>query len=168
MRLCWTQRKLQKIMKWDCRIKTYYKKKTKKHIIYVFYFSYALVTLAWWHTYNIGPQQTSAWWLNMWGFGMWIYLTIHKLLKFTIMLIACLFIYLFIFKDFIVFKKFIYLCIYFWLRWVFIAVCGLSLVAASGGYSSLQCTGFSLWWLFLLQSTGSRRTGFSSCGMQAQ
>ena len=27
--------------------------------------------------------------------------------------------------------------IYFWLRWVFVAARGLSLVAASGGYSSL-------------------------------
>ena len=41
------------------------------------------------------------------------------------------------------------------------------LVAASGGYSSLQCAGFSLRWLLLLQSTGSRRVGFSSCGTQA-
>ena len=45
--------------------------------------------------------------------------------------------------------------IYFWLRWVFVAARGLSLVAASGGYSSLRgatsrCGGFSLW------STGSR------------
>ena len=30
------------------------------------------------------------------------------------------------------------------------------LVAASGGYSSLQYMGFSLWWLLLLQSMGSR------------
>ena len=45
---------------------------------------------------------------------------------------------------------------------------GLSLVVASGGYSSLRCTGFSLRWLLLLQSTGSRRVGFSSCGTQAQ
>ena len=37
-----------------------------------------------------------------------------------------------------------------------------------GGYSSLLCVGFSLRWLLLLQSTGSRRTGFSSCGRQAQ
>ena len=37
--------------------------------------------------------------------------------------------------------------IYLWQHWVFVAVCGLSLVAESGGYSSLQCTGFSLWWL---------------------
>ena len=39
---------------------------------------------------------------------------------------------------------------------------------ASGGYSSLRCTGFSLWWLLLLRSTGSRRAGFSSCGSRAQ
>ena len=57
---------------------------------------------------------------------------------------------------------------YFWLHWVSVAVRGLSLVAASGGYSSLQCVGFSSSWLLLLQSTGSRRVGFSSCGMWAQ
>ena len=62
---------------------------------------------------------------------------------------------------------FIYLFIYFWLRWVFVAVCRLSLVAVSGGYSSLWCTGFSLWWLPLLWSTGSRCVGFSSCGTWA-
>ena len=45
---------------------------------------------------------------------------------------------------------------------------GLSLVAASGGYSSLWCVGFSLRWLLLLWSTGSRRVGFSSCGLWAQ
>ena len=33
----------------------------------------------------------------------------------------------------------IYLFIYFWLRWVFVAVRRLSLVAMSRGYSSLQC-----------------------------
>ena len=66
------------------------------------------------------------------------------------------------------FFKFIYLFIYFWLRWVFVAARGLSLVAASGGYSSLQCVGFSLLWLLLLRSTGSRRLGFSSCGTWAQ
>ena len=61
-----------------------------------------------------------------------------------------------------------YLFIYFWLRWVFTAACGLSLVAASRGCSLLWCTGFSLRWLLLLWSTGSRRTGFSSCGTWAQ
>ena len=64
-------------------------------------------------------------------------------------------------------KHCIYLFIYFWLSWVFIAVCGLSLVAAKRGYSSLQCTGFSLRWLLLLQSTGSKHVGFSSCGSWA-
>ena len=63
---------------------------------------------------------------------------------------------------------FIYLFIYLWLHQFFVAVCGLSLVAASGGYSSLRGTGFSLRWLLLLQSTGSRCMGFSSCGTQAQ
>ena len=61
-----------------------------------------------------------------------------------------------------------YLFIYFWLHWVFVAMRGLSLVAASGGYSSLRCAGFSLQWLLLLQSIGSRHAGFSSCGTQAQ
>ena len=42
------------------------------------------------------------------------------------------------------------LFIYFWLRWVFVAVRGLSLVAASWCYSSLRCPGFSLQWLLLL------------------
>ena len=46
--------------------------------------------------------------------------------------------------------------IYFWLCWVFVVVHGLSLVAVSGGYSSLRCVGLSLRWLLLLWSTGSR------------
>ena len=71
---------------------------------------------------------------------------------------STVFIYLFIFIN---------LFIYFWLRWVFIAR-GLSPVAASGGYSSLPCAGFSLRWLLLLRSTGSRHAGFSSCGTWAQ
>ena len=62
---------------------------------------------------------------------------------------------------------FFFFYVYLWLCWVFIAVRGLSLVEASGVYSSLQCAGFSLRWLLLLQSTGSRRAGFSSCGSRA-
>ena len=38
----------------------------------------------------------------------------------------------------------IYLFIYFWLSWVFVAAHVLSLVVVSGGYSSLWCAGFSL------------------------
>ena len=42
---------------------------------------------------------------------------------------------------------------------------GLSLVLVS---PSLWYVGFSLWWLLSLRSTGSRHTGFSSCGTRAQ
>ena len=62
---------------------------------------------------------------------------------------------------------FIYLLIYFWLRWVFVAARRLSLHEAIRGYSSLWCAGFSLRSL-LLWSTGSRHSGFSSCGTHAQ
>ena len=44
---------------------------------------------------------------------------------------------------------------------------GVIIVAVSGGYSSLWCVGFSLQWLLLLRSTGSRPAGFSSCGLRA-
>ena len=64
--------------------------------------------------------------------------------------------------------------IYFWLRWVFVAVRRLSLVATSGGPSSLRCVGFSLRWLLLLRSTGSSAPAsvvvslrLRSCGAQA-
>ena len=57
---------------------------------------------------------------------------------------------------------------YFWLLWFSVAVCGLSLVVESRGYSSWRCMGFSWWWLLLLWSMGSRRVGFSSCSMWAQ
>ena len=62
---------------------------------------------------------------------------------------------------------FLILFIYFWLHWVFVAARGLSPVVTSGGYSSLGCAGFSLRWLLLLRSTGSRYARFSSCGTRA-
>ena len=76
--------------------------------------------------------------------------------------------YSFFFSFLFFFNKSIYLFICLWLRWVFAAAPGLSLVAASRGYSSLRCAGFSLRWLLLSRSTGSRLMGFSSCGTQAQ
>ena len=57
--------------------------------------------------------------------------------------------------------------LYFWLCWVFVAAHRLSLAAASRGHSLLQCMGLLLWWLLLLQSTGSRSVVFSSCGSWA-
>ena len=53
---------------------------------------------------------------------------------------------------------------YFWLHWVFLAVCGLSLVAVKRGYSLVamhgasHCSGFCCW---RAQSQGC--VGFSSC-----
>ena len=63
----------------------------------------------------------------------------------------------------------LFILFYFWLHWVFVAALRLPLVVARGpGYSSLQCTGFSFWWLLLLQSMDSRCVGFSRCGTCAQ
>ena len=45
------------------------------------------------------------------------------------------------------------------LCWVFVSARELSLVAASGGHSSLRCAGLSLSRPLLLRSTGSRRAG---------
>ena len=65
-----------------------------------------------------------------------------------------------------IFLRFTYFI--FWLCWVFIAACELSLVVASGGYSLVV-----VFWLLiavasnLLWSTGSRVDGFSSCGTWA-
>ena len=58
----------------------------------------------------------------------------------------------------------------FWLRWVFVAACGLSLVAASGDFSSLRCAGFSLRWLLLLREHGLWVCGLSlvaACGLSS-
>ena len=69
---------------------------------------------------------------------------------------------------------FIYLFIYLWLHWVFFAMCRLSLVVVSGGYSSLRCAGFSLRWLlccgaWALGAWASAvvACGLSSCGKRA-
>ena len=72
-----------------------------------------------------------------------------------------------------IFFSLIYKFIYLFILFIFgcvgsLLLCGLSLVAVSGGYSSLWCVGFSLSWLLLLRSMGSRHAGFSSCGMRAQ
>ena len=69
-----------------------------------------------------------------------------KLCEFFLYICVCVYIY-------------IYNFFFFWLRWVFVAVHRLSLVVASGGYSSLWCVGFSLQWLLLLRSMGPRARG---------
>ena len=75
--------------------------------------------------------------------------------------------YIFILFHFIFLERFLFYVFSFWLHWVFVATCRLSLVAVSGSYSSLRCVGFSLRWPLLLWSTGSRCVGFTSCGTRA-
>ena len=60
------------------------------------------------------------------------------------------------------------LFIYFWLRWIFVAVRGFSAVAASRGYCFIVVCRLLIAWPLLLRSSGSRRAGFSRCGTQAQ
>ena len=59
------------------------------------------------------------------------------------------------YKQPFILKNYLFIYFYFWLCWVFVAACGLSLAAASGDYSWLLGTDFSWQWLFLLPSTGS-------------
>ena len=56
--------------------------------------------------------------------------------------------------------SFLFVC--FWLGWVFVAVCRLSLVVVSGICSPGACRGFSLRWRPLLWSTCSRCVSFRS------
>ena len=44
--------------------------------------------------------------------------------------------------------------VYFWLHWVFNALCRLSLVVVSGGCPSVRYRGFSSRWFLLLWGTG--------------
>ena len=62
------------------------------------------------------------------------------------------------------FFKFIYL---FWLRWVFVATHGLSL-AVVRGCSSVQCSGFSLWWSTCCgaRALGAWASAVAACGVR--
>ena len=76
--------------------------------------------------------------------------------------------------NFLFEKIYLFYLFYFWLHWVFIAACGLSLVAVSGGYSLLSarashCSGFSCCgaWALGVQSSVVVACGLSSCGLWA-
>lgn len=56
--------------------------------------------------------------------------------------------------------------LFIWLHWVFVAVCGLSPVVASGSHPSLRRTGFSPQWLLMLWSTGSRHVRLQAAWAQ--
>ena len=70
----------------------------------------------------------------------------------------------------------IYLVSSFWLCWLLIAVCGLSVVAEKGSLPWLWFLGFSLQWILLLRGMGAQSTmasvfaahGLGSCGPWAQ
>ena len=70
------------------------------------------------------------------------------------------------FHSFFFFLKYLYF--WFWLCRVLVATCRLSLVAVSGATLWLQCAGFSLRWLLLVQNIGSRVHRLRSCCTQAQ
>ena len=105
------------------------------------------------------------------------YICIGLIVEFSGMTVAC--VYSFFYRNqnavgrllitdvtYIFFNKFIYFI--FGCVGSSLLLMGFSLAVASGDYSSLRCVGFSLQWLLLLQSTGSRHVGFSSCGTWAQ
>ena len=75
----------------------------------------------------------------------------RPVLLFIFILFICLF--------FLMGIIYLFIYLFLWLCWVFVSVRGLSLVAASGGHSSLRCAGLSVSQPLLLQSTGSRCAG---------
>ena len=69
-----------------------------------------------------------------------------------------------------VFLKFIcyFILFYFFNKFIYLFTFGCGGFSLLGeGFLQLRCVGFLLWWLILLQSTGSKRAGFSSCGSRA-
>ena len=101
--------------------------------------------------------------LNFWWFfkfNKWLGNSSHGFKCFTYTKMSSLFLYINL--------LFVYLFIYLWLHWVSAAARRPPLAAVSRGHSSLQCMGLSLRGPLPLQSTGSRRSGLSSCSTQTQ
>ena len=130
------------------------------HVVFLFSFitKYFLISLVIW--------SLTRWLFTSLVFNFHVFVNFPKKFPFVID---------FYFIFFCIFLKMYLFLFIFWLHWVFIAACGLSVVAASGGFSSLRCAGFLLWWLLLLRSMGSRcvssvvvARGLSSCGTRAQ
>ena len=78
-----------------------------------------------------------------------------------------LLIFFFFLKGILLFLLFIYL-FYLCLCWVFVSVQGLSLVAASGGHSSLRCVGPLTIAASLVAEHKLQTHRLSSCGSRAQ
>ena len=68
-------------------------------------------------------------------------------------------------------KNFFSVCLFYFIFLIFIYLFIYGCIGSSllhAGFLQLWCTCFSLRWLLLLWSMGSRCEGFSSCGMQCQ
>ena len=127
------------------------------HIIVMMLFSFILlmwqIALIWVMPLSAYKFRTftSFWWIKPFGALSWSPFSLEELFFLKTILSTFFKIYLFL----------------------FLAVLGLHCCARAfsscgeRGYSSLRCMGFSLWWLLLLRSTGSRCAGFSSCGTRA-
>ena len=70
-------------------------------------------------------------------------------------------------------KNYLFIYIYFWLRWVFVAACRLSLVAVSAtlhcGARASNCGGFSCCgaWALGVRASVVVAHGLSNCGARA-
>ena len=68
---------------------------------------------------------------------------VHKMVLYKVSPnLSCKFLVVFLFFVFCFFIN-LFLFIYFWLHWVFVVVCGLSLVVATGGCSAVVAHGLS-------------------------
>ena len=131
----------------------------------IFFIFCSHFTLLW-----VFSNQNSYWLMWSWLLGMkTVFILFSEVFWEKKNVLVNLLYYFQLFLLLLLLLNFIYLFIYlFRLRWVFVAVCRLSLVEASWGYSLLRRMGFSLRWLLVLRSTGSRHAGFSSCSTWAQ
>ena len=68
----------------------------------------------------------------------------------------------------VIFVSFIFIYLFFGCTGSSLLCVGFFLQLRRAGATLLLCTGFSLWWLLLLRSTGTRCVGFSSWSTQAQ
>ena len=99
------------------------------------------------------PKSCSLMYLHAepWPYTLWVAISL-LLKKKTHISFLSLNLFIFNFSGHVYTTLFIYL----WLRRVFVAARGLSLVVTTRDHSALLCVGFSLRWLLLLRSTGSR------------
>ena len=65
-------------------------------------------------------------------------------------------------------SKLFYILFIYWLRWTLVALCRLSPVVVTGGYSPVAAHGLLIAVASLVEGSGSRYSDYSSCSMQVQ